>query len=67
MMGKIDCDKCGRRKQCNDEGRLITYYTLADNWMDPAYEKNGVKAAHGMLGIGEVCPMRGGANNDEHG
>lgn len=55
---KIDCDHCDRRKQCNDEDRLITYFTFSDNWMDPAYEKNGHKAAHGMLRMGERCPLK---------
>lgn len=53
----MNCDKCNRRKQCNEEDRLITYYMLSDNLMDPAYEKNGSRAAHGMLKIGEVCPL----------
>ena len=65
-MSMTICDKCDRRKQCNNEGRLITYTTLNDNWTDHAYEKNGIKAAHGMLGMGEVCPLRCGVNIDEH-
>ena len=64
-MSKINCDKCDRRKQCNHENRLITYYTLDDMWMDPAHEKNGVKAAHGMLRIGAVCPLKGGEINEQ--
>ena len=64
-MSKTNCDKCDRRKQCNHEDRLITYYTLDDMWMDPMYEKNGAKAAHGMLRIGEVCPLKGGEINEQ--
>lgn len=52
------CDTCSRRKLCNEEGRLITYYTLDDMFMDPEYEKDGNKAAHGMLKIDEVCPLK---------
>lgn len=63
-MSKTNCDKCDRRKQCNHENRLITYYMLDDMWMDPMYEKNGSKAAHGMLRIGEVCPLKGGEINE---
>ena len=64
-MKKKTCDTCYRRKQCNDEGRLITYLTLDDNYADHAYEKNGVKAAHGMLHIGEVCPLNRGELSHE--
>lgn len=63
---QINCDKCDRRKQCNEEGRLITFYTLSDNFMDPAYTKNGIKAAHGMLGIGEVCPLKSEVNSEQN-
>ena len=66
-MSKSDfdnCDLCARRRQCNQENRLITYYTLDDMFMDPEYEKNGNKAAHGMLRIGEVCPLKGGEINE---
>lgn len=58
----VKCDLCGRRRQCNLEGRLITYFTLDDMFMDPEYEKDGNKAAHGMLKIDEVCPLKGGEN-----
>ena len=64
-MSKTNCDKCDRRKQCNNEDRLITYYTLDDMWMDPAYEKNGVKAAPGMLRIDAVCPLKGGEIDEQ--
>ena len=64
-MSKINCDKCDRRKQCNYEDRLITYWTLDDMLMDPAYEKNRAKAAHGMLRIGAVCPLKGGEINEQ--
>ena len=65
MKRKPNCDKCVRRKQCNEDGRLLTYYTLDDNFMDPAYEKNGIKAAHGTLGIGQECPRMKGEKEYE--
>ena len=56
----VNCDRCDRRRLCNEEGRLITYYMLSDMYMDPEYEKDGNKAAHGLLKIGENCPLKGG-------
>lgn len=64
-MKETICDTCYRRKQCNEEGKLITYFNLSDNYMDPAYEKDGRKAAHGMLHIGEVCPLNRGELSHE--
>lgn len=59
------CDYCIRRRQCNQEDRLITYYTLDDLFIDPEYEKDGNKAAHGMLRIGERCPLKDGVRNEQ--
>lgn len=52
--GATICDKCERRKQCYEEGRLHVYTLLSDYAYEEAY---GYKGCHGILQLGEHCPI----------
>ena len=52
----IYCDRCERRKKCNEEGRLYTFTTMTDREFDPEYYLDGHYAAHGIPNVGQTCP-----------